>query len=99
MIIDNNNFIEELDEADNTASTTLKSIHAEGWISWFWTEGCLLLRHPTPGDQFILSTMVKNQGSEDASSVEVTFYSMGSRSWLVTEFPQDLCQCFHQDRV
>ena len=86
MIIDNTNSIEELDETDNTASIDFEvNALAEG-VDIVVLDGGVFASPamPTPGDQFILSAMVKNQGSEDASSVEVTFYSMdsGGVGWL-----------------
>ena len=86
VIIDNTNSIEELDETDNTASIDFEvNALAEG-VDIVVLDGGVFASPamPTPGDQFILSAMVKNQGSEDASSVEVTFYSMdsGGVGWL-----------------
>ena len=86
MIVDNTNSIEELDEADNTASIDFEVNSLAEGVDIVVLEGGVFASPaiPTPGDQFILSTMVKNQGSEDASSVEVTFYSMssGGVGWL-----------------
>ena len=86
VIVDNTNSIEELDEADNTASIDFEVNSLAEGVDIVVLEGGVFASPaiPTPGDQFILSTMVKNQGSEDASSVEVTFYSMssGGVGWL-----------------
>ena len=86
VIIDNTNSIEELDEADNTASIDFEVNSLTEGVDIVVLDGGVFASPamPTPGDQFILSTMVKNQGSEDASSVEVTFYSMssGGVGWL-----------------
>jgi len=86
VIIDNTNSIEELDEADNTASIDFEVNSLAEGVDIVVLDGGVFASPaiPTPGDPFILSTMVKNQGSEDASSVEVTFYTISSEGvgWL-----------------
>lgn len=86
VVIDHLNSIEELDESDNTISLDFEIIPLADGVDIDVLDGGVFTTPsiPTPSDQFILSTMIKNQGSEDAASIEVTFYSMeeGGIGWL-----------------
>ena len=86
VIVDSTNNIEELDESDNSISTEFEILPFRDGVDIVIEEGGVFSSPsiPLPGQQFILSTMVRNQGYEDATGLEITFLvkQYGTDGWL-----------------